>query len=183
MAGSGNIILALAPVAQLDRVSDYESEGRGFESLPAHQGFPEMGNLFLLPFTGRFGPSPEGTRTARPAVRRPGRAPQSCGLWGRARAEGPLPAHKGFPEMGNLFLLPFTGRLGPSPEGTRTARPAVRCPGRAPQSCGLWGRARAEGPLPAHQGFPEMGNLFLLPFTGRLGPAFFICGGAASVVH
>ena len=23
-------------VAQLDRVSDYESEGRGFESLPAH---------------------------------------------------------------------------------------------------------------------------------------------------
>ena len=27
-----------APVAQLDRVSDYESEGREFESLPAHQG-------------------------------------------------------------------------------------------------------------------------------------------------
>ena len=27
-----------ALVAQLDRVSDYESEGRGFESLPAHQG-------------------------------------------------------------------------------------------------------------------------------------------------
>ena len=26
-----------ALVAQLDRVSDYESEGRGFESLPAHQ--------------------------------------------------------------------------------------------------------------------------------------------------
>ena len=26
-----------APVAQLDRVSDYESEGREFESLPAHQ--------------------------------------------------------------------------------------------------------------------------------------------------
>ena len=26
-----------APVAQLDRVSDYESEGRGFEALPAHQ--------------------------------------------------------------------------------------------------------------------------------------------------
>ena len=29
-----------APVAQLDRVSDYESEGRGFESLPAHQEKP-----------------------------------------------------------------------------------------------------------------------------------------------
>ena len=38
----GNILLAVdttayAPVAQLDRVSDYESEGRGFESLPARQ--------------------------------------------------------------------------------------------------------------------------------------------------
>ena len=36
----GNIYLAVqknpyAPVAQLDRVSDYESEGREFESLPA----------------------------------------------------------------------------------------------------------------------------------------------------
>ena len=27
-----------APVAQLDRVTDYESVGRGFESLPAYQG-------------------------------------------------------------------------------------------------------------------------------------------------
>ena len=26
-----------APVAQLDRVTDYESVGRGFESLPAYQ--------------------------------------------------------------------------------------------------------------------------------------------------
>ena len=29
-----------APVAQLDRASDYESEGRGFESLQAHSLFP-----------------------------------------------------------------------------------------------------------------------------------------------
>ena len=36
MAG-GNILIAYAPVAQLDRVSDYESEGREFESLPARQ--------------------------------------------------------------------------------------------------------------------------------------------------
>ena len=28
---------AYAPVAQLDRVTDYESVGRGFESLPAYQ--------------------------------------------------------------------------------------------------------------------------------------------------
>ncbi len=34
---------ANAPVAQLDRVTDYESVGRGFESLPAYQK-----NLFCL---------------------------------------------------------------------------------------------------------------------------------------
>ncbi len=28
-------VLRIAPVAQLDRVSDYESGGRGFESSPA----------------------------------------------------------------------------------------------------------------------------------------------------
>ena len=37
-----------APVAQLDRVSDYESEGRGFESLPAHQGNLLNGKLPFL---------------------------------------------------------------------------------------------------------------------------------------
>lgn len=37
-----------APVAQLDRVSDYESEGRGFESLPAHQGHLRLQVTFLF---------------------------------------------------------------------------------------------------------------------------------------
>ena len=32
--------LSSAPVAQLDRASDYESEGRTFESFRARQGFP-----------------------------------------------------------------------------------------------------------------------------------------------
>lgn len=36
-----------APVAQLDRVSDYESEGREFESLPAHQK-PTLFRWFFL---------------------------------------------------------------------------------------------------------------------------------------
>ena len=31
------IEIAHAPVAQLDRVTDYESVGQGFESLPAYQ--------------------------------------------------------------------------------------------------------------------------------------------------
>ena len=82
--GYGIILLAVALVAQLDRVSDYESEGRGFESLPAHQrrGSKETRNLF---FFCRFRKSLEGTRTARPAALRPGRGGQSCGLSARAR--------------------------------------------------------------------------------------------------
>ena len=39
-----------APVAQLDRVSDYESEGRGFESLPAHQEKPRSNEKFFVVF-------------------------------------------------------------------------------------------------------------------------------------
>ena len=45
-----------APVAQLDRVSDYESEGREFESLPAHQGNLLNGKLpffVLYPYSKR----------------------------------------------------------------------------------------------------------------------------------
>ena len=44
---SAIILTALAPVAQLDRVSDYESEGREFESLPAHQA-PRFRGAFLF---------------------------------------------------------------------------------------------------------------------------------------
>ena len=38
-----------APVAQLDRVTDYESVGQGFESLPAYQksGYPIRDNRFF----------------------------------------------------------------------------------------------------------------------------------------
>ena len=39
-----------APVAQLDRVSDYESEGRGFESLPAHQEKQRLNVKFVAAF-------------------------------------------------------------------------------------------------------------------------------------
>ena len=44
----GIITLAVALVAQLDRVSDYESEGQGFESLPAHQARFPFGNRAFL---------------------------------------------------------------------------------------------------------------------------------------
>ena len=38
-----------APVAQLDRVTDYESVGQGFESLPAYQiGYLRVSDLFYF---------------------------------------------------------------------------------------------------------------------------------------
>ena len=40
------IEIAHAPVAQLDRVTDYESVGQGFESLPAYQN--EHLRVFVL---------------------------------------------------------------------------------------------------------------------------------------
>ena len=43
------IEIAHAPVAQLDRVTDYESVGQGFESLPANQnGYLRVSVLFLF---------------------------------------------------------------------------------------------------------------------------------------
>ena len=61
MEQHGIITLAVALVAQLDRVSDYESEGQGFESLPAHQArFPKGNRAFLRAeskiFKGLIGP-------------------------------------------------------------------------------------------------------------------------------
>ena len=55
-----------APVAQLDRVTDYESVGRGFESLPEYQ---KMENIlrcspffyaFFHPFPGEYNRLPAG---------------------------------------------------------------------------------------------------------------------------
>ena len=40
-----------APVAQLDRASDYESVGREFESLQARQKFKGLGHFDLTPFS------------------------------------------------------------------------------------------------------------------------------------
>ena len=37
-----------APVAQLDRVTDYESVGRGFESLPAYQKTTQFWVVFPI---------------------------------------------------------------------------------------------------------------------------------------
>ena len=40
--GSNPCLSAKAPLAQMDRASDYESEGRGFDSLRAHQLLREV---------------------------------------------------------------------------------------------------------------------------------------------
>ncbi|EPR39689.1 hypothetical protein dsmv_2537 [Desulfococcus multivorans DSM 2059] len=53
--GTPVVVFLLAPVAQLDRASDFGSAGRGFESLRArstNQGFGHIGlNPFLLSVT------------------------------------------------------------------------------------------------------------------------------------
>ena len=56
---SDNITSALALVAQLDRVLDYESRGQGFESLLAHQvkPIPKWVSVFL--FISKKGREPE----------------------------------------------------------------------------------------------------------------------------
>ena len=44
-----------APVAQLDRVSGYEPEGRGFESLLACQSKPNPNTPYFIFVNGVFG--------------------------------------------------------------------------------------------------------------------------------
>ncbi len=57
----------LAPVAQLDRASDFGSEGSGFESLRAHLKYK---NLYILTPTDRL-PLPYAKSTSNPI----------CNLW------------------------------------------------------------------------------------------------------
>ena len=104
-ARSGNIILALAPVAQLDRVSDYESEGRGFESLPAHQGFPEMGSLFLLLSSGRRSvcPGRDSNSSSGRFASRPGPTVQRT--VGESAGRGAPSGAPRFPRNGKPFFV------------------------------------------------------------------------------
>ena len=54
---------SLAPVAQLDRASDYESEGRAFESLRARQFFNGLVvAMRSIPLRDRFLQSPYNHR-------------------------------------------------------------------------------------------------------------------------
>ena len=126
----GIILTALAPVAQLDRVSDYESEGRGFESLPAHHSLTEHVRLFFYCYnTERPEYFAGGTRKARPAVLRPGRARQSSGLSGRARGEGPLPAHHSLTEHVRSFFIAHSRPAAFLPAGTKhTLLPHSKAP-------------------------------------------------------
>ena len=59
-----------APVAQLDRVSDYESEGRGFESLPAHQGHLRLQVTFFVYITCVHRPFKDSLRKQAVAFKR-----------------------------------------------------------------------------------------------------------------
>ncbi len=73
-----------APVAQLDRVTDYESVGRGFESLPAYQinkrdthpGIPLVYSVLRTGGTRKGGTSAHtGAKTVRWTVFSPWESP------------------------------------------------------------------------------------------------------------
>ena len=63
-------------VAQLDRVTDYESVGRGFESLPSHQEKPEHVCVLVFLFVSTM----EGDRTGRRRAAPQAISPVGCCL-------------------------------------------------------------------------------------------------------
>ena len=63
---------AQGPVAQLDRVFDYESKGRGFESLRARQRKPPENKGFQGVFLYIFGCGPRNFSSIRPGWKGPG---------------------------------------------------------------------------------------------------------------
>ena len=74
------IEIAHAPVAQLDRVTDYESVGQGFESLPAYQKksrypFGYLDFFVVSGGTRKAGPGEAGVKTVRWTVFRPWESP------------------------------------------------------------------------------------------------------------
>src|SRR5262249_61652069 len=67
--GSNPCLSAIAPLAQLDRASDYESEGRGFDSLRAHHHLARTGGSGVeasVKFRSSFGQVPEHGPEPRP---------------------------------------------------------------------------------------------------------------------
>src|SRR3546814_2720927 len=59
-----------APVAQLDRASDYESEGRAFESLRVHHNFPALSlDKRKRPFSDSWSRSEEHTSELQSLMR------------------------------------------------------------------------------------------------------------------
>ena len=168
--GAGIIILVLAPVAQLDRVSDYESEGRGFESLPAHQGFPEMGNLFLLLSPGRRSVSPgrDSNSSSGRFMSRP--VPTVQRTVGKSAGRGAPSGAPWFPRNGKPFLLLLPGRRSVSPgrdsnssSGRFTSRPGLTVQRTVEKSAG--------------RGAPSGASNYWTCRRENLGGSFFILSG------
>ena len=101
-----------ALVAQLDRVTDYESVGRGFESLPSHQEKPEHVCVLVFLFVSTM----EGARTGRRRA-----APQAISPVGCCLARGfqhvgmsTVEAVKSKDFMAFLFCEPWVHGCGKS---------------------------------------------------------------------
>ena len=103
---------------------------------------------------------PEGTRKARPAVLRPGRARQSSGLSGRAGERGPFRRTTVSRKREAVFLLQKFGTPGIYAGRDENSSCPPYSPAGTKSSCGAFGRARVEGPLPAHHSLTEHVRLF-----------------------
>ena len=116
-----------ALVAQLDRVTDYESVGRGFESLPSHQEKPEHVCVLVFLFVSTM----EGARTGRRRI-----APQAISPVGCCLARGfqrvgmsTVEAVKSKDFMAFLFCKPWLhGRCYPCPIMYGAVLPCNQCP-------------------------------------------------------
>ena len=134
-----------ALVAQLDRVTDYESVGRGFESLPSHQDHETKSRgLFVFRkkkpsrWKGREQP---GSAVQSGGQKRPG------GAFFRARERGPFHRTKtACVEIHRLFLFCRNFAM----EGTRTARVRRTVRRTKTPRRGVF-QGAGEGPGPSHQ--------------------------------
>ena len=111
-----------APVAQLDRVTDYESVGQGFESLPAYQiGYLRVSDLFYL-WTRISKMQQSGGLLLLPGST--GRTPLFSPIPGRKRSRVP----SGVPEqiLSGVCSFLFSGAQNYNCRGRRPRRPGSR---------------------------------------------------------
>ena len=143
-----------APVAQLDRASGFEPEGRGFESLPACQSFQVVRPL------SRDDPQVPDLRVVAPLVRRRSRESTCCGHLAAsisgANAGAIRRRRPGFTprEAASRSSALRSGRTRSSRPRRRTRRRAPRCRVQDPRQPGPSRGRGVRKPLRKHAARP-----------------------------